>query len=73
MRRSTLLLGLAALAAAPARAQSLEHPFRDLVHARSMALGGAYRAFGLGVETVPQPGGDVLYRNTPWFSPAPGT
>ena len=63
MRRSTLLLGLAALAAAPARAQSLEHPFRDLVHARSMALGGAYRAFGLGVETVTgNPAAMSLYR-----------
>lgn len=55
MRRSTLLLGLAALAAAaPSLAQTRPGglPFRDLVHARSMAMGGAYRSFGLGVETI---------------------
>src|SRR3954467_6558787 len=55
MRRATLpCLILALAAAAPARAQTElpAHPFRDLVHARSMAMGGAYRALGLGLETV---------------------
>jgi len=55
MRRATLTCLLFALAAAaPSRAQSElpDYPFRNLVHARSMAMGGAFRAFGLGLETV---------------------
>src|SRR4051812_4761385 len=55
MRRATLTCFLIALAAAaPSRAQSElpDRPFRNLVHARSMAMGGAYRALGLGLETV---------------------
>lgn len=55
MRRATLPCFIIALAAAaPSRAQTElpDRPFRDLVHARSMAMGGAYRALGLGLETV---------------------
>jgi|SRR6185295_14855256 len=55
MRRATLTcLLLAMAAAAPSRAQSElpDYPFRNLVHARSMVMGGAFRAFGLGLETV---------------------
>ncbi|HVE84574.1 MAG TPA: hypothetical protein VND93_17075 [Myxococcales bacterium] len=57
MRRSTLLslsFAFALAAAAPSQAQSglPDNPFRDLVHARSMGMGGAFRSLGLGVETV---------------------
>src|SRR5690349_5274173 len=55
MRRAMLPCFLLALAAAsPSRAQTElpDHPFRNLVHARSMAMGGGYRALGLGLETV---------------------
>lgn len=55
MRRATLTCLLLALAAAaPSRAQTELPglPFRNLVHARSMGMGGAFRAFGLGLETV---------------------
>ena len=67
MRRASLLLPLLAFAAAaPARAQTElpSHPFRDLVHARSMAMGGAYRALGLGLETtVGNPAAMSLYQH----------
>jgi hypothetical protein len=45
---------LALAAAAPSRAQTElpDHPFRNLVHARSMAMGGGFRALGLGLESV---------------------
>jgi hypothetical protein len=55
MRRATLTCFLLALAAAaPSRAQTElpDHPFRNLVNARSMGMGGAFRSFGLGLETV---------------------
>jgi hypothetical protein len=59
------LLALAAglsLAAPPALAQA-PGPFRDLVHARSLGMGGAYRALGLGLETVTgNPAAMSLYR-----------
>jgi hypothetical protein len=55
MRRATLtcfLLALAAASPSSAQTEQPDHPFRNLVHARSMAMGGAFRAFGLGLETV---------------------
>lgn len=67
MRRATLTCFFLALAAAaPSRAQSElpDHPFRNLVHARSMGMGGAFRAFGLGLETVTgNPAAMALYQH----------
>src|SRR5687768_5076740 len=59
MHRLALLLSMLL----PALALAQEAPFRDLMHARNYAMGGAYRAHGLGAESASgNPASLALYR-----------